>query len=109
MGIVTDSTPMEAPKDPDTCNVYNIYKLLATPEQTEEMAAKLRAGGYGYGDAKKALLAAYHEKFDVCAAKREELAANPARVEEILANGAKRAREIAAPTLEAARKAVGLK
>ena len=109
MGIVTDSTPMDAPKDPDTCNVYNIYKLLATQEQADEMAAKLRAGGYGYGDAKKALLAAYHEKFDVCAAKREELAANPARVEEILARGAKRAREIATPTLEAARKAVGLK
>ena len=73
------------------------------------MAAKLRAGGYGYGDAKKALLAAYHEKFDACAAKREELAANPKRVEEILARGAARAREIATPTLEAARKAVGLK
>ena len=109
MGIVTDSTPMDAPKDPDTCNVYNIYKLLATQEQADEMAAKLRAGGYGYGDAKKALLAAYHEKFDACAARREERAANPACVEEILARGAKRAREIATPTLEAARKAVGLK
>jgi tryptophanyl-tRNA synthetase len=73
------------------------------------MASRLRAGGYGYGDAKKALLAAYHEKFDACAAKREELAANPKQVEEILARGAARAREIATPTLEAARKAVGLK
>lgn len=108
MGIVTDSTPMEAPKDPETCNVYNIYKLLATPEQVQEMADKLRAGGYGYGDAKKALLAAYHEKFDACAAKREELAKNLDYVEDILRKGAERAREIAAPTLAAARKAVGL-
>ncbi len=109
MGIVTDSTPMDQPKDPEICNVYKIYKLLATPEQAGEMAAKLRAGGYGYGDAKKALLAAYHEKFDACAARREELAANPAKVEEILARGAARAREIAAPTLAAAIKAVGLR
>lgn len=108
MGIVTDSTPLEEPKDPETCNVYNIYKLLATPEQLEEMATKLRAGGYGYGDAKKALLAAYHEKFDACAARREELSKNLDYVEDILRKGAERARAVAAPTLEAVRKAVGL-
>lgn len=108
MGIVTDSTPLEEPKDPETCNVYNIYKLLATPEQVEEMASKLRAGGYGYGDAKKALLAAYHEKFDACAARREVLSKNLDYVEDILRKGAERARAVAAPTLEAVRKAVGL-
>ena len=108
MGIVTDSTPLEDPKDPETCNVYKIYKLLATPEQAEEMAANLRAGGYGYGHAKKALLAAYHEKFDACIARRRELAADPAQVETILRRGAERAREQAARTLDAARKAVGL-
>ena len=108
MGIVTDSTPLEEPKDPETCTVYQIYKLLATPEQTAEMAANLRAGGYGYGHAKKALLAAYHEKFDECAKKRAELAANLDYVEGILREGAARARAIAAPTLAAARKAVGL-
>ncbi len=109
MSIVTDSTPLEAPKDPETCNVYNIYKLLATPEQLEEMAKNLRAGGYGYGDAKKALLAAYHDKFDACSAKREELSRNLDYVNAILKAGAEKAREIALPTLEAARKAVGLR
>lgn len=108
MGIVTDSTPLEEPKDPETCNVYKIYKLLATPEQADEMATSLRAGGYGYGHAKKALLAAYHEKFDACAARRRELAADPAQVEAILHQGAERARAQAAQTLSAARKAVGL-
>lgn len=108
MGIVTDSTPLEEPKDPETCNVYKIYKLLATPEQADEMATSLRAGGYGYGHAKKALLAAYHEKFDACAACRRELAADPAQVEAILHQGAERARAQAAQTLSAARKAVGL-
>ena len=108
MGIVTDSTPMEAPKDPDNCIVYSIYKLLASSEQVDEMATKLRAGGYGYGDAKKALLAAYHDKFDACIARREELAAKPEYVESILRDGAERARAAAAPTLRAVRKAVGL-
>lgn len=108
MGIVTDSTPMDEPKDPENCNVYKIYKLLASEEQVQEMADKLRAGGYGYGDAKKALLAAYHEKFDACIAKREELSKNLDYVEEVLRKGAEKARAIAAPTLDAARKAVGL-
>lgn len=108
MGIVTDSTPLEEPKDPESCNVYKIYKLLASPEQVEEMASSLRAGGYGYGHAKKALLAAYHEKFDACAARRRELAADPAQVEAILQQGAERARAQAASTLAAARRAVGL-
>ena len=109
MGIVTDSTPLEAPKDPDACTVYNIYKLLVPQEKADEMAASLRAGGYGYGHAKKALLAAYHEKFDACIARREELARNLDYVEQVLTKGAERARAIAAPTISAARKAVGLR
>lgn len=108
MGIVTDSTPLEEPKDPESCIVYKIYKLLASEEKTKEMETGLKAGGYGYGDAKKALLAAYHEKFDCCIEKRAALAANPSLVEDILREGAKKARVAARETLSKAREAVGL-
>lgn len=108
MGIVTDSTPMEAPKEPDACNVYALYKLFATPAQAADMAAKLRAGGYGYGHAKKELLAIYHEVFDPFRSRRAELAANLDFVETILRTGAERARAEATKTLDAARRAVGL-
>lgn len=108
MGIVTDSTPMEEPKDPETNNVYKIYKLLATPEQTAEMAAAFRAGGYGYGTAKKELLRLIKEKFAPFRERRAELASKPDEVREILLAGAERARREARKTLEAARHAVGL-
>ncbi len=108
MGIVTDSAPMEAPKVPETNNVYKIYKLLATPEQTAEMAAAFRAGGYGYGTAKKELLRLVKEKFAPFRERRAALAARPKDVEEILRAGAERARACAKVTLAAARRAVGV-
>lgn len=108
MSIVTDSTPLEEPKDPESCNVYKLYQLVAEPAQVEEMAANLRAGGYGYGDAKKALLAAFNEKFAAFRERREALAADLDQVEAILQAGAQRARAEASKTLHAARRAVGL-
>ena len=108
MGIVTDSTPMEAPKEPDGNSIYELYKLFATPDEVADMAAKFRAGGYGYGHAKKALLEAYHRLFDPFRARREELERDPARLEDILAEGARKARAAAAPTMEKVRRAVGL-
>ncbi len=108
MSIVTDSTPLEDPKNPDTCTVYQLYKLLATPEQANEMATKLRAGGYGYGTAKKELLALFNEKFAGFRAKRAELAADPEGLEKVLQDGAERARVEARKTLKLARRAVGL-
>ena len=72
------------------------------------MAASFRAGNYGYGHAKKALLEAYHRLFDPFKAKREELAKAPDALEDILQDGAKRARAAAAPTMEKVRQAVGL-
>lgn len=108
MSIVTDSTPLEDPKNPDTCTVYQLYKLLATPEQAAEMATKLRAGGYGYGAAKKELLALFNEKFAGFRAKHAELAADPEGLEKTLKNGAERARMEARKTLKLARRAVGL-
>ena len=108
MSIVTDSTPLEDPKDPDSCIVYQLYKLLETPEKVAEMAANLRAGGYGYGHAKKELLEAFNRKFEPFRERRAELAEKPEMVKEILAAGAARARAEARKTLDAARHAVGL-
>ena len=108
MRIVTDSTPLEAPKDPDACTVFALYRLLVSPPEAEAMAASLRQGGYGYGEAKKALLAAVTAYLEPFRRKREELARDPAHVEAILRRGAERARAEARLTLAAARKAVGL-
>lgn len=108
MGIVTDCAPLEAPKDPESNNIYKIYKLLATPEQAEEMAKNFRAGGYGYGTAKKELLRLFNETFAPFRERRAELAAHPETVKEILAAGAERARKQARITLDKARAAVGI-
>jgi len=108
MKIVTDSKGLEDPKDPQTCNIFALYKLFATPEQRAEMDANYRGGNYGYGHAKKALLALYEETFAPFKARRAELQANPDHVESILRKGAERARAAAAVTLDKARKAVGL-
>ena len=108
MGIVTDSKTMEEPKEPEGNSIYELYKLFATPEEVAEMAANFRAGNYGYGHAKKALLAAYHRLFDPFKERREELAKDPDALEDILKSGAKKAREAAAPMMEKVRAAVGL-
>lgn len=100
MSIVTDSTPLEDPKDPDSCIVYQLYKLLETPEKVAEMADNLRAGGYGYGHAKKELLEAFNRKFEPFRERRAELANKPEMVKEILAAGAARARAEARKTLD---------
>ncbi len=108
MRVVTDSTPLEAPKDPDRCNVYALYRLVATPEEREAMRARYREGGYGYGDAKKALYEAIRRHLAPFREKRAELAAHPDEVEDILQSGARRARAEARRTLDRAREAVGL-
>ena len=108
MGIVTDSQPMEAKKEPDGNSIYELYKLFATPEEVAAMAAAFRAGGYGYGTAKKELLAAYHRLFDPYKERRDALAKDPSSLEDILADGAKRARAAAAPVMAKVRAAVGL-
>ena len=108
MGIVTDSKTVEEPKDPEGNSIYGLYKLFATPEEAEAMAAAFRAGGYGYGTAKKELLAAYHRLFDPFKARRDELARDVDTLEDILRDGAVRAKKAAAPVMEKVRKAVGL-
>ena len=108
MGIVTDSKTVEEPKDPEGNSIYGLYRLFATPEEAEAMAAAFRTGGYGYGTAKKELLAVYHRLFDPFKARREELARDPDSLEDILRDGAVKARAAAAPLMEKVRRAVGL-
>ena len=108
MRIVTDSTPLEEPKDPDTCNVFALYKLFASESELEALADKYRSGGFGYGDAKKALHEAMTSYFEPFRAKREALAADLDFVESVLARGAEQARATAGETLTAARRAMGL-
>jgi len=108
MRITTDSRPMEQPKDPDTDHLYQLYSLFATDAQREEMAATYRRGGFGYGQVKTALADAAEQYFAEARARRAELAADPQRVEAILADGATRARKKAAQVLAKAQKACGV-
>nr|WP_307775827.1 tryptophan--tRNA ligase [uncultured Cetobacterium sp.] len=107
MSIVTDSTPLEEPKDPNN-NIVKLYELFATKEQVEEMKAKFIAGNYGYGHAKTELLNAILDYFQEAREKREELVNNIEYVETVLAKGAEKARAIAREKITAAKKAVGL-
>ncbi len=108
MSIVTDSTPLEAPKDPDKSTIYALYKLFATPEEAEEMRRKFLAGGYGYGHAKKELLEKIWTYFEPHRKRREELLKNPDVVHQVLKEGAERARERAQTVMDRVRKHTGL-
>ncbi len=107
MGIITDSTPMEEPKNPDTCNVFNLYKLVGTPFQTEELRAKYLAGNFGYGHAKTALLEVLLAKFAKARETYNRLMANPTEIETELKNGAAKATAIANPVLARVRAKLG--
>ena len=109
MSIVTDSTPKEAPKDPERCNVFALYSLFATEEEKAALAARYRAGGMGYGEAKKMLLEKINSYFAPARERRKRLASNPAEVEAILQRGAQRARVEARQTMALVRQAVGMK
>ncbi|MCX7008248.1 MAG: tryptophan--tRNA ligase [Kiritimatiellaeota bacterium] len=108
MRIVTDSKGLADAKDPDTCNVFALYKLFASEAEREALAARYRAGGMGYGEAKKALAEKFEAHFGPLRAKRDELAKNLDYVEGVLRAGAERARAEATKTLKKARQAVGL-
>ncbi|MDD3604582.1 MAG: tryptophan--tRNA ligase [Kiritimatiellae bacterium] len=108
MRVVTDSRTLEEPKVPEECNVFALYRLFATDAQREEMAARYRAGGLGYGTVKAAAFELMMETFAPFRKKREELEKNTDYVEEVLRKGAARARDEARRTLKTARRAVGL-
>lgn len=108
MKIVTDSTPLELPKDPKTCYVFALFKLFASADEQETLSRQYQAGGFGYGTAKKALFEKVWTYFEPFRARRAELEKDPAHVAAILKDGAERARAEAMKTLRAARRAVGL-
>jgi tryptophanyl-tRNA synthetase len=108
MAIKTDSKPLEAPKDPDGDNVFALYKLFATPAQQHELAEKYRAGNFGYGHAKLALLELAEAHFAPQRQRYEELMADPAELERILHKGALRARHVAEGVIARVREATGL-
>lgn len=108
MRIVTDSKTVPDPKDPDSCNVFRLFRLLASDEECQNMAARYQAGGLGYGEAKKTLADKLNNLFDLFRQRRAELAANPEIVDAVLLRGAARARAEFTVTIKAARQAVGL-
>jgi len=108
MQIVTDSTPLEAPKDPESCNVFALLKLFADEPETDDISGKYRSGGYGYGHAKTRLAELVNERFADARARYDELIADPAHVREVLREGGRKARDVAEATMRRVRDACGI-
>jgi tryptophanyl-tRNA synthetase len=109
MSIVTDSSKVEDPKDPERCTVFALYSLFATEPEKAELAARYRAGGLGYGEVKTMLLEKINTYFEPFRRRRKELAQDPEYVEGVLRKGAERARAEAQQTMALVREAVGFK
>lgn len=105
--IVTDSTPLEQPKDPDTCNVFALFRLMGTPTQVADLRARYEAGGFGYGHAKQALFELIMDEFDTERARFDALMADKAALELQLIAGAAKARPTALQVLQRVRTALG--
>ncbi len=108
MKIVSDSTPVEAPKDPDSSHLFTLYKLFATPNQREDFAARLRAGGMGWGSAKTELFELMNLHLLPIRERYRAILADKATIDTILARGGERARAIAAATMNRIRRATGI-
>ena len=106
--IVTDSQPVEAPKDPEICNVFSLFRLYAGDDERNEVERKYREGGMGYGTMKVRLAELIAGHYAEARERRAELVAHPERVEKARAEGAERARTTARGVLDRARKACGL-
>jgi len=108
MSIVTDPTPVEEPKDPDKSVIYSIYKLFVDESRALAMAERFRAGGYGYGEAKKELFEAIWSYFEPFRRRRKELSDNMDYVNEVRKAGADKAKEAASATIKRVREVVGI-
>jgi tryptophanyl-tRNA synthetase len=109
MGIKTDSTPMGQPLNPETCTVFTLYSLMASDEETAALAADYRSGKIGYGGAKKLLYTKIDAYFASMRERRKQLVKDPSYVDDVLREGAKKARAEAQLTMALVREAVGMK
>ena len=107
MSINTDSKGLEEVKDPESCNVFSLYKLLATDSQIEEMRSNYLAGNYGYGHAKQALFQVIIDRFSEQRKKFDYYMSNPQEIESELQKGAQKAKVIADEVLARVRSKVG--
>jgi len=107
MSIDTDSTPLEEPKDPETCNVFALYRIMASEEQTAEMRKNYEAGGYGYGHAKQALFELVKDKFETPREKYEYYINNLEEIDKALKIGSEKAKTVANNVLQKVRKKAG--
>lgn len=107
MSIETDSTPLEDPKNPDTCNVFALYKLLATENQITSMRANYEAGNYGYGHAKQVLFELFVEKFANERARYNHYISHLEEVDKLLIEGAQKAQHVANEVLHRVRTKLG--
>src|SRR5436190_17926380 len=107
MSIVTDSQPVEAPKDPDSSTIFQLYSLFASKNELAEMQEKFRQGGTGYGDFKKQLFARLWEFFEPMRKRREEILKDPGYIDDVLERGAARANEEARKVMKRVRAGVG--
>jgi tryptophanyl-tRNA synthetase len=105
--IITDATALEDPKDPNSSTVYALYQLVATSQKAQEMRAKLLAGGYGWGHAKKDLLEAILTRFSKERELFNQYTNNTNELDKILEEGAEKARRVAKATLSRVRGACG--
>lgn len=108
MSIVTDSTPVEAPKNPDSSSIIQLYSLVASESDVAEMRQAFSNGGTGYGDFKKQLFVKLWEYFAPLRARRAEILAQPNYIDDVLARGAERANAVADRVMQRVRAAVGL-
>ncbi len=107
MKIVTDSTPLEAPKNPDTCNVFALYKLLGAPHQVEALKQKYLAGNFGYGHAKQALYELILEKFATERERYQYFMNHKEEIDQVLEQGAQKASKVANEVLNRTRQKLG--
>jgi tryptophanyl-tRNA synthetase len=108
MSIVTDSTPVEAPKEASRSTIFQLYSLVAPQNEIAEMRERFQRGGTGYGDFKKQLFEKLWDYFAPMRKRREEILADKSYIDNVLARGARRANEIADQVMTRVRKAVGL-